>query len=128
MPTPVWVALVGFGPLALVFTALGLFFRLRPRFNPFVKSDGIVGPSSDPDRGSVVHFVDQAGRDREGLLIAWRLPEQGARVPILYDSRHPELVSRDGPVTDGTALFVVAAATVLSGLVIAVLAVLTGSG
>jgi len=123
-----WVMLVSIGPLVVIFVAIGLFFRLRPRSKRFVRTVGALGPSSDPELGQVVHFADQAGYPREGILIAWRLPRMPGRIPIVYDSRRPELVSVDGPLTDGTVMFVLAAALLLVGLVIAALAAVTGTG
>jgi hypothetical protein len=124
-----WVMLVSFGPLVLVFVAIGLFFRLRPRFKPFVRTIAVLGPSADPELGDVMHFVDEAGGEREGLLLAPnRLPQRGSRVPIVYDSRRPRLVSIDGPLTDGTIMFAVAGATLLAGLVMGLLALVTGTG
>jgi hypothetical protein len=123
----VWVTLVSVGPLVVVFVAIGLFFRLRPRFRPFVRTVGALGPSSDPELGQVVHFVDQAGDPREGILIAWRLPSTPARIPIVYDTRHPEFVSVEGPLTDGTVMFLLAGALLLVGTVVAVVALVTGA-
>jgi len=128
MPTPVLVVLVSMGPLALVFCAVGAFFRLRPRFEPFVRTEGMVVQSPAPHLGRVIRFTDSAGRETESLLIGWRVPPPlGTRLPIVYDRRNPSVVSREGPLTDGTIFFVLAAVILLVGVVIAGVAVLTGS-
>ena len=128
MPTPVLVVLVSMGPLALVFCAVGAFFRLRPRFEPFVRTEGMVVQSPAPHLGRVIRFTDSAGRETESLLIGWRvLPASGTRLPIVYNGRNPSVVLREGPLTDGTIFFVLAAVILLAGLVIAGAAVLTES-
>lgn len=128
MPAAVWVSLVSMGPLALVFCAVGAFFRLRPRFAPFARTEGVVVDSPHPELGRVIRFTETSGEHVEGQLIGWRTtPAPGTRLPVVYDTRNPGVVSREGPLTDGTVFFVLAATIVLVGAVVAAVAVLTGS-
>lgn len=128
MPTPVWVSMVSMGPLVVVFCAVGVFFRFRARSAPFARTEGVVVPSQDSHLGWVIRFRDTTGAETEGRLIGWRAaPRLGARVPIVYDTRDPRVVTLEGPLTNGTLFFMLAAPILLVGVAVAAVAVLTGS-